>query len=636
MKFLRRLAAACFVYSLFACNGLFANSLLPISRGQQIADADVIIRGTVSSLESFESPAGGIYTRATVKVETVFKGRAPARIRIVERGGVLANKGEANGASPNLRVGDDRLFFLSRRADGTLFARRGAPGARLINSASASEATTATQLLSDLQSLTSSAVLAGADVTDQSVGSTPSAAPTAAPAVMPSSSATNVLKGDDGISARFVLPDRGEGTPYYVDADYLPAGMTLTQALNAVKTAIAAWTNACSVRFYFAGLQSFGMASANINNDDGALRIQLHDHYNYIGSGTGSGDTLGEGGEYWTIYNTSAGWTTGGNVAGNDFHRSVNGYVVLAHTNTFMQNITNFTEVLCHEIGHTIGLNHSSQANPEPNPLLAQAIMFWLVHGNGRGATLNQFDTNVCRQVHPASNTPPYCYPRVIDAVTCPPPYVLTNAYVNTVQLRGYDLQNTALTLATNDAANDPVGYFSMSGSNINFNVTGYYSDPRVDPASTVYYEEIFARYSDGTNASPHVLVRTISHNPDQYAEGVPQDWRTEYFGSPSPNSGLKHHANEDADGDGFSNINEWLLGSNPTNKLSNLRLTMLSATNLQFPAKPYDIYELDTSSNLTTWTRAMNPIVPTNSTAVVTGFTNGASQQFFRLFRIP
>ena len=43
-----------------------------------------------------------------------------------------------------------------------------------------------------------------------------------------------------------------------------------------------------------------------------------------------------------------------------------------------------------------------------------------------------------------------------------------------------------------------------------------------------------------------------------------------------------------------LANVTEWLLGSVPTNKNSNLRITSISATNLQFDAKPYELYEFN------------------------------------------
>src|SRR5262245_30780694 len=47
-------------------------------------------------------------------------------------------------------------------------------------------------------------------------------------AANPVSTATNLLVDALGIPARFVAPDRGEPIPVLVDADYLPAGITLT------------------------------------------------------------------------------------------------------------------------------------------------------------------------------------------------------------------------------------------------------------------------------------------------------------------------------------------------------------------------------------------------------------------------
>jgi hypothetical protein len=623
-----------------------ASSLLPTTTDRHIQLSAAIFRGTVLSAQSYEDPADGqIYTRTVVRVDEVFKGKLPPLVKLVHRGGTVGDKGEMDGFAPQFKVGEERLLLVSRSADGTLYATRGSASAFRLPSDSITPAVAESpdfaagqSLLKELRNRTVSGPIPGGDVTDQSADSqeiTIQAHPGGpSPMDIPSSAATNLLVGSDGIPARFVLPDRGEPIPYLIDADYLPAGMTQNQAVTAVQTALAAWTNVTSLRYSFAGIQSFGMAAPNIGSSDGVLRIQLHDHYNYIGGGGGGGDTLGQGGHGWTILNLSPGWTTGGNVIGSDFHKVIRGYVVLQNTNTVMQNLSTFTEVLAHEIGHTIGLAHSSLNPSEANSILKQAIMYFEVHADGRGSTLNSFDINVSRQVHPPTNTPPYCYDRVIDVVSTPSPISVPG--VNTVQVRGYDLQDSALTLDTTDAtANN--GTFSVVNTDLTFIPDGYYGQsPRLDPAGTGYNDVIYARYSDGLNSSPYARIRVISFDPDGYSEGIPDSWRTTYFGSSDPSAGPNRHADDDFDGDGFSNLQEFLLGSDPTGKPSNLRITFFGTTNVQWQAKGYEVYELYGSTNLVAWTRVINPIVPTNSVGPATGFTNGGPRQFFRIQKVP
>src|SRR5262249_31931214 len=135
---------------------------------------------------------------------------------------------------------------------------------------------------------------------------------------------------------------------------------------------------------------------------------------------------------------------------------------------------------------------------------------------------------------------------------------------------------------------------------------------------------------------SPWVTIRVVWLALDSFNEGIPDDWRTTYFGDSDPSAGLKRHALDDYDGDGLNNLTEFRLGSDPTDKTSNLRITSFGITNIQWQAKPYELYEIYTSTNLTSWVRAMNPITASDVVGSATISTNASRRQFFRMQKVP
>jgi hypothetical protein len=612
---------------------LHAATFLPITTARHLERSAAVFRGEVIALHSFRNTNDNhICTAASVRVDEIFKGKLPAVLKIVYVGGALDGIGESSSLSPVLTVGESAVFFVSRHNDGFCFATRGVGSvfALSFRGVPAPDSAAGENTLAELRATSNGGAVSGDDLTDQSA-SPEDASPT--PQLASSSSATNLLLDGNNLPARFIQPDRGEPIPYLIDADHLPAGLTTNQAVAAVQAALQAWVNVTSVRYTYLGIQSFGMAASSIQNGDGILRIQLHDFYDSI-NGVAGGDTLGYGGHVFYTTTLTNGWTTGGNVNGNDFEESINGYIEIAYTNVSLADPVYLAAVLCHEVGHTIGLAHSSNDPNETNAVLKQAIMYYLAHNDGRGATLGVYDPPVARQVHPTNSIPPYMYNRFMHIVTAPA--TLTNSGANMIQMRGYSLQTNALTYATNVEAAPNVGSFSLSGTTLKFLPKGYYSDNSVDPGSGEAFDRLYARCSDGTNASPFVTVAVVSIGSDSSSEGLPDSWRSNYFGNVSPSVGLKHHVNDDADGDGYSNLEEYILGSDPTSKTSNLRITAIATTNLQWQAKPYELYEIYGTTNFTTWTRAINPIMPTNTVGTATVFTNGGPKEFFRVEKIP
>jgi len=622
---------------------------LPLPIDQHLRLAQAVCRGTVVRMECFKDSADGhLYTRTHVRVDEVFKGKFPAVVLIVHRGGSVGAEGERDGWAPQFKVGEERLFFLARHGNGTLQALNGCASAlklQRLGSVLLSSRKTAGRgfvaadaaLLEEVRRQSVRSDDPGIDVTDQA-GVEPAslAEEPPAPAAAASTAVTNLLVDEFGNSSRFLAADRGEPIPYLVDADALPIGISLTQAIDAVKSALNAWATVTSLKFTFEGVQSFGRPAANVTNSGGKIRVQLHDLYGYITGPT----TLGKGGRYVVRDFTSSGWGNGGRVIGNEFDESTAGYLTLKHTNVALRTLATFTEVLCHELGHVLSLAHSSETYPESNPTLREAMMYFLVHADGRGATLGTWDPPVIRQVHPPGNTPPYTYRRVMDIVTFAfgEPSV---SGLNEIQLRGYDLQSTNLA-PTTSAEDASSGSFSLAGNWLKFTADDLYdSQGRLDPAGNSYYDRIAVRFSDGTNASPSVYVRTISLNPDTEPffdeDGLPDDWMITYWDDPDPGAGPNREAVDDYDGDGFTNWQEYLLGSSPIDRNSHLRILSITSNALTWQAKPYELYEVDSSTDLKTWTRVLNPVMPTTNVGLVTGLmNNGANAQFFRVLKVP
>ncbi len=107
-----------------------ASSMIPMS-GESLLDRAIgLCRGRVTALGCYRDDGGGIWTRATVRVDKSMKGRFPKDITLHYRGGRLPDEGEVCGLSPDLGIGEERLFLVWREADRRLTTVAGAGGER--------------------------------------------------------------------------------------------------------------------------------------------------------------------------------------------------------------------------------------------------------------------------------------------------------------------------------------------------------------------------------------------------------------------------------------------------------------------------------------------------------------------------
>ena len=180
-----------------------------------------------------------------------------------------------------------------------------------------------------------------------------------------------------------------------------------------------------------------------------------------------------------------------------------------------------------------------------------------------------------------------------------------------------------------------------MQGNLLKYSAAAAWSDSgRADPAGNSFNDVIYLRYADGTNSSPFIRVRVLSYNLDTQpagaSDGLPNSWAIAYFGSITPSAGLKTRAQDDFDSDGRSNLEEWLAGTAPNNSASVLKLDPFNGSSVNFTARPYDVYELLQSTSLPTWTRVVNPLLPTNTAGAFPGVGAAGGIKFFQVRRAP
>jgi uncharacterized repeat protein (TIGR01451 family) len=139
-------------------------------------------------------------------------------------------------------------------------------------------------------------------------------------------------------------------------------------------------------------------------------------------------------------------------------------------------------------------------------------------------------------------------------------------------------------------------------------------------------------------NGGQVFLLRTSLAVSDNDRDGMPDDWEIEFFQSAhAPDTGPE----QDLDGDGVSNLNEYLIGSDPTDSLNQLRIKEVSAVDgfvvLKFHGAMGVRYQLEPASALDgPWMSVGQVMTGDGRHLMVSHDTQGAPVLFYRVRRVP
>jgi hypothetical protein len=195
-----------------------------------------------------------------------------------------------------------------------------------------------------------------------------------------------------GTAARWLEPDDGKSIVFSVDGG--GGASTGLDAVWAAKQAAAAWTGVgCSSAVVQIAV---GAQAAPFSACDGRSQIMFGDPFSEIDPPSNCKGVLGIGG-----YCSTPG---GRAVGGQYYHRITEGDVVInrGFEGCPFWNELNLSEVLAHEVGHTLGLGHSSENRSESDPVLRDALMYYRSHFDGRGAAVMEDDERGLCTIYPA------------------------------------------------------------------------------------------------------------------------------------------------------------------------------------------------------------------------------------------
>lgn len=375
----------------------WATVVVPVPDEALAESAVAIVTGQVTVIESHWDPqAGQIVTHVTISLDDVLKGDlAMAEVTLKQIGGTIGDLHSWVLGSPEFVLGEKVFVFLDQNRDGTLrvahlyqgkfsiladaltgeeyayretpldvhvLPRLGATGPVLPHRSDL-------HVLRDFKERIRSVVERNAPSPAERAFSPIVTAPRVISDVTQTQEAFTFLG-----PARWFEPDSDLPVSMLMNSSGEP--LAPTSGFDQIRAGYQAWSTVPGASFSY---QDGGFTSAGGFQHDFVNAISFRDPLGQMSNPVGCAGTLAIGGFPFSSSETRT-------VNGQSFFRILEGDVVFNDGWAgcgFYENFANFAEVATHELGHVLGLGHSS--NPD-------ATMAPIAHFDGRGASLRSDD----------------------------------------------------------------------------------------------------------------------------------------------------------------------------------------------------------------------------------------------------